>query len=375
MSIIIAILIGILILLFLIFIHEFGHFVTAKFFGIKVEEFGFGFPPRAWGKKVGETIYSINWIPAGGFVRLLGEEEESTDPRSFSQKGPWVRAAVVSAGVIINFLFAVLLFYIILAASSFQFVFDQNAVKNDFIFGKQENFTFIADVAPESPAEAAGIKFGDKVISAAGTRVETFSEFQEVIQENSGEEITLELQNLEEEEVRSTQVIPRVDPPEGEGAVGVGLAGDFATVGYETTSEKLFSGFMHAVNSLQFQVVAIGSLVGQSVEEGTAEPLAENVAGPVGIVALITRFVGIGGLAALGALVSLVALISLVLAVINILPIPALDGGRFFFILFEGLTGRRINPRVERLIHSIAFLILIGLVILVAFNDIIRIFR
>ena len=99
MSIILAIVIGILILLFLVFIHELGHFLTAKFFGIKVQEFGFGFPPRLWGKKKGETIYSINWIPAGGFVRLLGEEEDSNDPRSFSQKRPLVRAAVVAAGV------------------------------------------------------------------------------------------------------------------------------------------------------------------------------------------------------------------------------------------------------------------------------------
>ncbi len=375
MSVIVAIIIGILILLFLIFIHELGHYVSAKFFGIKVEEFGFGFPPRAWSKKIGETVYSINWIPAGGFVRLLGEEEDVDDPRSFTRKPPWVRAAVVSAGVVINFLLAVFIFYLILGFSSFKFDFDQTTIRTNFLFGKQQNSTVVVDVASGSPAEKAGVKFGDKIISGNGGLIETSSDLQDFIQARIGEEVTLTLQNIQEEEVRTASLVPRVNPPEGEGAIGVGLGFDIATISYEDPAERLFSGFMHAVNSLQFQAVAIGSLIKQSFEERTPEPLAENVAGPVGIVALITRFVGIGGFQAVGALVSLTALISLILAVINILPIPALDGGRFFFIFIEGLTGRRVNPRIERLIHSVAFLILMVLVILIAFNDIVNIFR
>jgi regulator of sigma E protease len=380
MSVIIAILIGILILLFLIFIHEFGHFATAKFFGIKVEEFGFGFPPRAWGKKVRETIYSINWIPAGGFVRLLGEEEESEDPRSFTKKSPWVRAAVVSSGVIINFLFAVFIFYIILGFNSFRFDFDQTTVQTNYIFGEQQNTPVILDVAEGSPADKAGIKLGDKIISAGDSMenlapIETSDELQEFIEARIGEEVAFEVQNIEDNQVRDVSLTPRENPPEDEGAVGVGLGLDLATVSYVSPTDKVFSGFMHAVNSLQFQAVAIGSLVGKSFEEGTPEPLTENVAGPVGIVALITRFVGVGGAAAFGALLSLAALISLILAVINILPIPALDGGRFFFILIEGITGKKVDPKVERIIHSTAFLVLLVVVILVAFNDVINIFR
>lgn len=375
MSVIIAIVIGILILLFLVFIHELGHFVTAKFFGIRVEEFGFGFPPRAWGKKIGETIYSINWIPAGGFVRLLGEEEASDDPASFSHKSPWVRAAVVSAGVIINFLLAVLIFYLILGFSSFKFDFDQTTIKTDFIFGKQRNSPLILDVAKDSPADTARISIGDKIITGNGELIETSDQLRDFVQDNLDEEVTFELQDFQGENIRVVSLTPRANPPEGEGAMGVGLGFDIATVTYENPVEKLFSGFLHAVNSLQFQFVAIGSLIKQSFEEKTPEPLAENVAGPVGIVALIARFVGIGGLAAFGALVSLTALISLILAVVNILPIPALDGGRFFFIFVEGITGRRVDPRVERLIHGAAFLVLLALVILIAFNDILNIFR
>ncbi|MEX0616965.1 MAG: site-2 protease family protein [Candidatus Woykebacteria bacterium] len=374
MAVILAILIGIVILLFLVFIHEFGHFATAKFFGIKVEEFGFGFPPRIWGKKKGETIYSINAVPAGGFVRLLGEEEESNDLRSFTKKGPWVRAVVVAAGVIINFLLAVLIFYLILGFSGFKFDFDQTAIKTDFFFGKQQNSPVILDVAKDSPADKSGIKVGDKVISADGKLMESSRELQDFVGDNLGEEVTFTVQNIEEKDTRIVSLVPREKPPEGEGSVGVGLGIDLATVSYEGV-EKVFAGFLHSANTLQFQAVAIGSLIKQSFEEKTPEPITENVAGPVGIVALIAQFVGIGGFAAVGALASLTALISLILAVVNILPIPALDGGRFFFILIEGLTGYKVNPRAERLIHGVAFIVLLALVVLVAFNDISKLLR
>ena len=375
MSVVLAIIIGIFILLFLVFIHELGHFLTAKFFKIKVLEFGVGFPPRVWGKKKGETTYSINLIPAGGFVRLLGEEEDSEDPRSFSNKSLLIRGTVVASGVVINFLLAVILFYGILGFSSFQGVFDQNTVQNNFIFGNQENFTFIASVSEGSSAEAAGLKFGDKIVLADGEAVETVDDFSRIVQENPNERFPVEVQNLEEENIRSVVLTPRYDEELERYLVGVGLGGDFALVKYESLTDKIFSGFMHAANNLHFQAVAISSLVSQSVEEKSAEPLAENIAGPVGIVALIAQFVGVGGTAAVGALFSLTALISLILAVVNILPIPALDGGRFFFIFTEAVTGKKVNPKVERVIHGVAFLILILLVLVVAFNDIVNIFN
>lgn len=375
MFVVLAIIIGIFILLFLVFIHELGHFLTAKFFKIKVLEFGVGFPPRVWGKKKGETTYSINLIPAGGFVRLLGEEEDSEDPRSFSNKSLLIRGTVVASGVVINFLLAVILFYGILGFSSFQGVFDQNTVQNNFIFGNQENFTFIASVSEGSSAEAAGLKFGDKIVLADGEAVETVDDFSRIVQENPNERFPVEVQNLEEENIRSVVLTPRYDEELERYLVGVGLGGDFALVKYESLTDKIFSGFMHAANNLHFQAVAISSLVSQSVEEKSAEPLAENIAGPVGIVALIAQFVGVGGTAAVGALFSLTALISLILAVVNILPIPALDGGRFFFIFTEAVTGKKVNPKVERVIHGVAFLILILLVLVVAFNDIVNIFN
>jgi len=168
---ILAITLGIFLLGILVFVHEAGHFFTAKFFKIKVEEFGFGFPPRLWGKRRGETIYTINAIPAGGFVRLLGEDGEAAgDSRSFAAKGPWVRATVIAAGVMVNLIVAFLIFSILLAGNSFRFdtplrlPLSGELVNVSFPFGQQTNSALIEFVAPGSPAEKAGLKAGDLII-------------------------------------------------------------------------------------------------------------------------------------------------------------------------------------------------------------------
>ncbi len=373
MAIAVAIIVGILILLFLVFIHELGHFTAAKIFGIKVLEFGFGFPPKAWGKKIGETVYSINWIPAGGFVRLLGEEEESDDPASFQKKSPWIRLIVVVSGVVINFLFAVFLFYILLGFNGFKLTTQQPDIKIHYLFGEEQNYTFVADVDKDSPAYFAGVKQGDKILSLDGVAIENSVALKDLISKHLGEEVSLDLQNIKENNTRAVKLIPRISPPKGQGAIGVALAGDFTQVSFDRPAEKAFAGFMQAANTLQFQIVGISGLVGKSVQEKSAAPIAKNVAGPIAIVTLLAKFLGLGGLAATFTIISLVALISLVLSFINILPIPALDGGRFYFILAEALFGKKINPRLERVIHGAFFILLIVLFILVAFNDIINI--
>ena len=369
-----AILIGILILGILVFVHEAGHFIAAKIFGVKVEEFGFGFPPRIWGKRKGETTYSINAIPAGGFVNLLGEVGDQ-GPRSFAAKPVWIRALIVTAGVIVNFLLAVIIFTILLWFTSFETNFNL-IVDNKFPFGNQENFILIAKVDPGSPAEKAGIEPGDKIVLANGQRFDSIASFKEFIDSSLGNKITLKLDNVTTNEEKEVGVVPRVHPPAGQGSLGVVFAGRglVATVSYRSLSEKVFSGFLHAGNMLQYQFVVIGSLVGRSIEEGTPEPVAEQVSGPIGIVALISVIVGAGGIAAIESLVTVIALLSLVLAVVNILPIPALDGGRLAFIVVEAITRRKVNPAIERAIHLVGFIVIIVLFLLVSYNDIIKIF-
>ena len=370
----VAILIGILILGILVFVHEAGHFIAAKIFGVKVEEFGFGFPPRIWGKRKGETTYSINAIPAGGFVNLLGEVGDQ-GPRSFAAKPSWIRALIVSAGVIVNLLLAVIIFTILLWFTSFKTNFNL-IVDNKFPFGNQENFILIAKVDPGSPAEKAGIEPGDKIVLANGQRFDSIASFKEFIDSSLGSKITLKLDNAVTNEEKEVSVVPRVHPPAGQGSLGVVFAGRglVATVSYRSLPEKVFSGFLHAGNMLQYQFVVIGSLVSRSIEEGTPEPVAEQVSGPIGIVALISVIVGAGGIAAIESLVTVIALLSLVLAVVNILPIPALDGGRLAFIVVEAITRRKVNPAIERAIHLVGFIVIIVLFLLVSYNDIIKIF-
>ena len=367
---ILAIIVFIFILGFLVFIHELGHFVVAKKSGIKVEEFGIGFPPRIWGKKKGETIYSINAIPIGGFVKLYGEDKVDedclADPLSFTAKPLWVRSLVISAGVVMNFLVAVIIFYFLLANSGFTnqqyLLFDYK-----FPFGEQQNFPFISLIAENSPAEKVGLKPNSIIISGNGIRFGSSKQFVQFINENKGEEVFLEVKSLSTKEVKKVNVVPRIDSPEGQGALGVGL-GDIAEIRYETIVEKTAVGFLHAFDLTHYSIVSLGHLIKISFEQRTIKPLSSSVAGPVGILA-ITKITLKGGIIAI---LNLMALISLALAMVNILPFPALDGGRLALMGFEGLTKKKIPLKIERNINLIGFVLLILLLVLVTYKDIVQ---
>ncbi len=367
---ILAIIVFIFILGFLVFIHELGHFIVAKKSGIKIEEFGIGFPPRIWGKKKGETIYSINAIPIGGFVKLYGEdkvdEKYLANPLSFTAKPLWIRSLVISAGVVMNFLVAVIIFYFLLANSGFTnqqyLLFDYK-----FPFGEQQNFPFISLIAENSPAEKAGLKPNSIIINGNGIRFGSSKQFVQFINENKGEEVFLEVKSLSTKEVKKVNVVPRIDSPEGQGALGVGL-GDIAEIRYETIVEKTAVGFLHALDLTHYSIVSLGHLIKISFEQRTIKPLSSSVAGPVGILA-ITKITLKGGIIAI---LNLMALISLALAMVNILPFPALDGGRLALMGFEGLTKKKISLKIERNINLIGFVLLIMLLILVTYKDIVQ---
>lgn len=380
MSFILAIAIGILLLGLLVFVHELGHFLTAKFFKVKVEEFGFGFPPRIWWKRRGETIYSINAIPAGGFVRLFGEEgEHKASPRSFAAKGPWPRAAIIVAGVVVNLLVAFALFTFLLASSGFRTDIPTSLPTTgerftlSFPFGKQASGVLMVAVLPGTPAEAAGLQNLDEVVSANGKTFDNVRQFQQFVLENKGEEIKFTVYNLLDKQTRALVATPRENPPEDEGALGVFLD-EVLTVRYESIPEKVFVGPFHAGNMIYYQANALAALVSRSFAEKSVEPVADTVAGPVGIASLLGTFLGITGARGIFVLAETIALISLILAVVNVLPIPALDGGRLFFTVFEGVTGKKVNPNVERLIHTTGFAVLIFLFLIITFNDLVKIF-
>jgi len=380
-AIAIGIIIGIILIGFLVFIHEAGHFFAAKFFKVKVEEFGFGYPPRIWGKKKGETIYSINAIPAGGFVRLLGEdEEELKDNRSFAAKGPWLRMAIISAGIAMNLLIAFGLFTVVLVSGGFRVDMPTalpttgQTLNLSFPFGKQTQGVMIGYVFPGSPAEKAGLKPLDELVSVDGRKFTSIESFQKYINENKGKEIAFNVYNIFDKTSRWITAIPRKKPPTDEGPLGLDLD-SVITIRYQSAPEKIFVGPIHSANMLYFQGAAIGSLVSLSFREKSIAPVSESVSGPVGLVGILGQFIGSTGLSGAMVLIDTIALISLVLGVVNLLPIPAADGGRLFFALLEAVFRIKVSERIERAIHTAGFAVLIILFILITYNDIVKFFR
>lgn len=375
MSSIFSLLIGLAVISFLVLIHEAGHFFAARAFGVKVQEFGIGFPflGRIFKFKRKGVTYSVNWLLFGGFVQLYGEEAGSgKGPESFSSKNVWVRFTIAIAGILVNIALAILLFTILLATSGFKVDF-QSPVENKFPFGRETTFILIGDVTKNSPAERGGLKFGDKILSIDGNSVTSLKAVQNYVQENKGVPITLSVQNINENISREAVVIPRLNPPAGEGALGIGLD-EGQTLAYETPIEKTFVGVLHSVNMIDFQLAGLQSFLSESVKEKSIEPIASQASGPVRIVAVLGVLVQNSGDQVVKVILTFTALISLMLGIGNLLPIPALDGGRLFFFLIEGITGRKVKPKIENLIHSVGFAVLLFLMVLIVFNDVYRIF-
>ncbi len=362
-----ALVIFILIFSFLILSHEFGHFIIAKKSGVRVEEFGLGYPPRMFGKKIGETTYSINWIPFGGFVSLYGEnpkERDEEDERNFASKSPLTKAGILSAGVIINFLTAVIIFYFLLVFSGFQ-TSQTQLFDYQFPFGQQTNHPIVSQVATDSPAASFGIKPYDLVISANNEEMHEVDEFISFIDENKGEEVTLVLENLHTEKKKTVEVTPRVNPPEGEGSLGVRLS-KVSQLSYKSGSEKAFSGFLHSLNLGHFTLSTLGRLIKTSFVQRDVGPVSKSVAGPVGILAL-TKLTAAQGF---WPLLKLMGMLALALSLINILPIPGADGGRLVFVLYEAIARKKAPPKLEKAVNIAGFYFLVLLLFLITFKDI-----
>jgi regulator of sigma E protease len=371
-TLVISIVIFAFILGLLVFIHELGHFLAAKRAGIKVEEFGFGLPPKIKGWKRGETEYTINWLPMGGFVRLLGEdsEENSKDPRSFANKPPSVKALVILAGVLMNLALAVVIYTFILGFNSWKADFNL-IIDQKFPFGTQQNSVFIAGIEPESPAETSGLEFADKVLTINSEPIDSREELRSLVDANKGKTLAVEVENLNTKERETLSMTPRENPPPGSGALGVSL-GEVATVSYLSFPERVLSGVLHSLNVTTYSFAVTSELVKASVETGDIAPVAQGVSGPVGILGVVNALVGSEG--GLVKVIELLPLISLSLAIFNVLPIPALDGGRLFFVLIELVTRRKVSPKVERWVHSVGLMVLIGLFLLITYSDILKIF-
>ncbi len=369
-------------LAFLIITHELGHFLMARWLGIKVDEFGFGLPPRVMGwakfrnkekkeywrvvfkkkkksEKLISTVYSLNAIPFGGFVKIMGEDgEEKDNPHSFASQSAWKRFLVLFAGIFMNFIFGALLFTLGFWLGFPDVVDDGAKVKDPKIQ--------ITQVVSDSPAEVAGIKVGDtirSVVTPDGSRssIDQVSELQAITETQGGEKLIFEV--LRGDDLYRLEATPRKNPPEGEGAFGVSLV----RVGIVEHSfwEALKMGPERA--GQLFYV--IGDYLGGTVYSLVkSEKVNVDFSGPVGIVVLTNQMKEMGW----PYLLQFAAIISINLAFMNLLPFPALDGGRILFLLIEKVKGSPVNERIEGMVHTFGLYLLLFLMLLVSVKDVSR---
>jgi len=339
-----------------VLIHELGHFLAAKKFGLLVEEFGFGLPPRIWGKKIGETIYSINALPFGGFVKIYGEnrEEEPTQNtrrvdsghsdkfvisgrnRSFSNLSISKRALIIASGVLMNFLLGWLIISVIFSIGVPQAI-------------------LITKVELNSPAAEIGLQAGDKILSAGADN------FIKFIDEHRGQEIVIKIER--NGEIKEFKTIPRINPPAGEGALGIALME--SGLAKKNLLASVWEGLKTSVEIIRAVFAAIFNLITKAL---VGKATLEQIAGPIGIVKITAQAGSLGFVY----LLQLLALISLNLVVINIFPFPALDGGRLLFLLIEKIKGSPLPIKFEKYANAVGMAFLLFLMIVITIKDIIR---
>ena len=384
----VTIIVFLVVLSVLVLVHEFGHFITARFFKVGVEEFGLGFPPRAIGvkrensiwklylgkkeiivnklgkilffwKKDSDTIYSINWIPLGGFVRIKGENGESNEPDSFVNKKVWQRFIIISAGVIMNFILA----GVLLSAG---YMVGLPKYGGDIPEGGTviSSRLQISEVMDGSAASITGLEVGDTVLTLDGQSFQSEELFRNYIKDNN-KEINLKLlRRGEEQSVEfSPQMVEGLDYPV------LGIVVSESSVVRFGFFESFWQGFKMAGEWLARIIVAFYDFF-KGLIVGNSDTSAE-LAGPVGV----ARITGDAARLGFGYLLQFTALLSLNLAVINFFPFPALDGGRALFLIIEAVKGKPVKREVETVIHNIGFIMLLALMAWATLSDVLKLFN
>ncbi len=360
------IIIFIVILLVVVLVHEFGHFIVAKKSGIRVDEFGFGFPPKLFGVKKGETTYSINAIPFGGFVKIFGEnpDEENTkgsdSARSFVNKPRYIQALVLFAGVFANFVLAWLLFSFGLMSG-----LPTSVGTEPKGYALENVHLVVVSVLAKSPAEMAGLKSGDKIISLkSGT--ESVAEInpdslKSFIVSHGDKEVEVGYLRGNAEDINNIKLTPIAGVTGDKPSIGIAM--DQIGMARLPFFRALWEGAKLDWTVTKETVVGLYNLIAQGIR---GKGSFSAVTGPVGMVGIVGDAYKFG----FAYLLSFAALISVNLAVINLIPFPALDGGRLFFLLIEKIKGSRMNSNVANTANMIGFAILIILMLLVTYHDI-----
>ncbi|MEI7497661.1 MAG: RIP metalloprotease RseP [Candidatus Falkowbacteria bacterium] len=369
-----TLIIFVLVLSLLVFVHELGHFLTARRFGIKAEEFGFGFPPRAIGfyktlagkwqllrgsKEVtdaADTIYSINWIPLGGFVKIKGEDGENLEPDSFGSKKIWQRAVVLSAGVTMNLVLAAFLLSI-----GFMIGLPQSLENLPAGAKVSDRKIQIMGVLDNMPANQAGLKLGDIIVDINGQRFDQQQSLTAYVNKHKGEVLAYNIKRAGENKIYNIK--PVVQSGSDQAVIGVYLesTGLIRFTWYQAIWQGIKqTGILVWVILIAFYDLIKGLFMGQGV--------GGDVAGPVGIATLTGQVARMG----ISYLIQFTALLSINLAIINFLPIPALDGGRVLFLILEKIKGKPVRKELEGAMHNVGFMLLMLLVVIVTFHDIIK---
>jgi regulator of sigma E protease len=373
--------IGLLLFIGLVVIHEFGHFIVARRNGVEAEEFGIGFPPRAWSKKIkGKNgkpgfVFSLNWLPIGGFVKLKGESDAASEPGTLGAAKAWPKAKIMLAGVVMNLLVAFGLLTILSWVGMPQLLDNQFTVKSDTKIAR--NDVLIGYVEPNSPADKAGLEpryellaigpQGDmqdiKHAKDLPSLTEKYAGQRVTIryQQNGGGEKSTSLMLRDKQEVEASK---KTDNPKGY----LGLSPTEFTMTQSTWSAPIMAaGLIGQFTAATFQ--GLGTAI-SAIFQGDGSRAAEQVSGPVGIVVLLKD----GSLLGYEFILMIIAIISLTLAIMNVLPIPALDGGRLFMVLLSRLFGKKMSQEMEERIVGASFVFLMFLIVLITIVDVRRFF-
>ncbi len=355
---------GLILFILLVLVHEFGHFIVAKRNGVDVEEFGFGFPPKIFGRTMGKgvwrTHYSFNLLPLGGFVRLKGENEADKRKGSFGAASFRTKTKIILAGVGMNYLVAVLLMSVV-AAIRLPVLFDgQFTVPSDTTVLRQD--VLVAHVRDGSPAHQAGLQVNDRILTLAGQNTDSGKQLATLTKQHAGQ--TIELKYSRAGQTSNVDVTLAQTPEDGASYLGVSPADiterrsswSAPLVGFVVTNQL-------AVETLKLVGQALAALV-----TGHGGQAAEGLTGPVGVVAVLNQ------ISSLPQLLLVTAAISLSLAIMNVLPIPALDGGRLFLSGLFKILRRPLSAKIENAVHSTGFILLIILVVLISIRDVQRFF-
>ncbi len=384
---ILTIIIFLLVLSLLVFVHEFGHFYTARKLGVKAEEFGLGFPPRIFGfyrdkykkwrlvrgnksleelnkdeeKAPADTVYSLNWVFFGGFVKIKGENGDGkNDKDSFANKPAWKKASILVAGVFMNVVLAWLLF-------SIGFMIGMPGDVE--MAGKRAKISqpqvMISSVLKDSPADKAELRMGDLVLMVEDKKIESSEELQNIMADRADLETRVLVGNIEEEKDKEIIIVPEYNEDLNRATIGVAIF-DTGTIKYNFF-DAIWQGARNTWDYLRLIVLAFYNLFADLI-------VGESVEGQVGGPVAIAQYTGEVARFGFVYLLQFIALLSLNLAIINILPIPALDGGRLLFLGIEKIKGKPMKQEIEGMIHTVFFFALIALIIFVTYRDIINLF-